>query len=460
MTFTFTLTATTPGSVAWTATTTADGPVSSVGAVTPVVTVQPKAVLTATPSTSWASVCPGGLYQYTLTVGNAAAAAQATGVTPTFSLAGTSAGSSFTGPVPASANIAGGASQAFVWDVTAGGVGTVLTTASVTGQDINAGWNVGAPLPLGAASATVPVLSNAVLAVTVGAPVSGTLSVGQANQVTVRVSNTGGYDATLTGLALGDAGAGGTFGVQSPGLPVTVTQTGVAVFTVAYTPVGAGPVTFSATADGTSCGALPSTLGSRTILAEPAASLSGTVYLSATTLVVGQILTITLDVQNTGGADAAGVTPNVTLLGTAGASLVSGPVPATAALAGSGGAAVSFVWTYQVTTAGTLNVSAAAAGTDGNSLAAAGTGAVAAGSTVQVISPAALQIVSLAVARAPSAPVGGLLLATLTVSNPGNLTATVYAVVVSEVMTSAGMVSPRSILSPPLPRVLAAGAST
>ena len=93
VTFTFTLTATTPGSVAWTATTTADGPVSSVGAVTPVVTVQPKAVLTATPSTSWASVCPGGLYQYTLTVGNAAAAAQATGVTPTARSTGPARGS-------------------------------------------------------------------------------------------------------------------------------------------------------------------------------------------------------------------------------------------------------------------------------------------------------------------------------------------------------------------------------
>jgi len=368
VTFTFTLTASAPGSAAWTATATADGPLSSAGATGPLVTIQPAASLSAAASASVSGACPGGGFQYTLTVSNATGAAQADAVTPTFSLAGTSAGASAGGPAPASASLPGGASQAFVWNVTAGGAGTVIATASATGQDANAGWNTGAPATAGALSATVTVQSAATLSVAIAAPPSGTLIAGQPSTIAVVVTNAGGADAVLTSAVIGVTnGAGGTFTGPSPA-SLTVSATASGVFTFTYTPPAgfAGPAALSATVSGTSCGALAAA-GAGMLPVEPPPSqlvVTGLTLSPGPVVAVGSVIAATLTVANPGGrsATAYGLTVAEATSAPGELSARGTTLPVLPVVLGPG-ANATFGWSYTVLGCGTLSVSAAVSGT-------------------------------------------------------------------------------------------------
>ncbi|MBF5042035.1 hypothetical protein FGE12_06485 [Aggregicoccus sp. 17bor-14] len=96
---------------------------------------------------------------------------------------------------------------------------------------------------------------------------------------------------------------------------------------------------------------------------ERAAALVATLAASPPVVSEGQLLTLTLQVQNTGDATALSVEPGSPALGgSAGLGLVSGPTPASASVAG--GASQSFRWTYRASTSGTATLQVGASGTD------------------------------------------------------------------------------------------------
>jgi hypothetical protein len=83
---------------------------------------------------------------------------------------------------------------------------------------------------------------------------------------------------------------------------------------------------------------------------------------AATTVDVGDSITVTMRVTNTGTASETGVTPSaLTLGGTGSATLSSGPSPASATIAG--GDSQDFTWTYTAASAGTVTFSGSATGT-------------------------------------------------------------------------------------------------
>jgi len=93
-----------------------------------------------------------------------------------------------------------------------------------------------------------------------------------------------------------------------------------------------------------------------------AASLTASLAFSCGTAFVGGPLDARLVVTNTGNGRAAGVTPSIAI--TAGSSLVShqsGPVPADVVVL-AGGTSVTFVWTYTVLAAGTIQFAASVVG--------------------------------------------------------------------------------------------------
>jgi flagellin-like protein len=90
------------------------------------------------------------------------------------------------------------------------------------------------------------------------------------------------------------------------------------------------------------------------------AALTGSFAAPLTSTVnIGDIITVTLHVTNTGSASATAVTPGaLTLGGTGSATYVSGPSPASATIVGGG--SQDFTWTYTAATSGTVTFSGSA----------------------------------------------------------------------------------------------------
>jgi hypothetical protein len=222
-----------------------------------------------------------------------------------------------------------------------------------------------------------------------------------------------------------------------------------------FTVGAAGAHVFSTTATGTTCGALPvSALAGASLNAVAASALSGTVLVTpAGPVAVGQLLVVSLTVNNTGGAAANGVVPAVTPSGAAG--VFAGPVPA-GPVAIAGGANRTFVWTFTAMGAGAAAFAAAAAGTDANSGLTVNMPATAAPATL-VLAPAALVIDSIALTPGPNVRFTATLTATVVVRNTGQEDATVTALV--RAPTDASVLILQSAPSVVPPFALAGGAS-
>lgn len=442
--FSWTVDANTIGSIAWSGTATADGPVSSAVAGSAAGTVVRAANLVARVTVNPNNACAGQSYDVVVTVSNTgSAAAEGFSVRP-FRIEGaaTDNAAGAVGSPPVS--LAGGTGQSFTWVYTAAGaagMGTYSTTA--TGDDANAKT----PVLSNVSAATVSEAGAAVLEGIV-ATVPSTVSTGQTFQVRFTVTNTGGTNATGVVPKLA-ADAGVTY-VSGPA-PASVATLGPGenrTFAWQYTASAVGAVNFTATVDGDDCNAsaiTDSAGGAVTILA--AANLVATMWLDTSLLVAGATVTATMTVTNTGAAAANGVVP---VLGIAGVPVTpSGPVPASASIAGGGNAV--FVWTFVATGPGTGNFTGGVSGTDALS----GLVVSSAGITspdFRSLAPATIAP-SIVLTSVGAVAIGRTVTATVTLVNTGEDAATLA---VTHTVTGAGTLGNASVASP-VPVVIAGG---
>jgi hypothetical protein len=203
--------------------------------------------------------------------------------------------------------------------------------------------------------------------------------------------------------------------------PLDLEMDSSTVFRWTTTATGAGEVAFTVTVTGTDSGfggPLTAVATGSVIVQAPAglsASLSAPVGGC-----VGWPLTVTMDVLNTGEANALGVAGSATLMveGTSSADLVSRAVGVTALTGGSG---ATFTWTYVPSTTGTLAFTGTATGTDGNAGWPIGTGPIVSG-TVLIVAPAVLAAAGSG-PSGPPVPAGQWLTVALAVTNTGGLPA-------------------------------------
>ncbi|OGQ93182.1 MAG: hypothetical protein A2284_05555, partial [Deltaproteobacteria bacterium RIFOXYA12_FULL_61_11] len=167
-----------------------------------------------------------------------------------------------------------------------------------------------------------------------------------------------------------------------------------------------------------------------TILVQTPARLQSTLTATPTPLSEGQTLTVQHLVTNLGEATARTVLPGTPILSGQGhATLVSGPLPASADLAG--GQAQVFSYTYATTSgsAGTLTFSAVANGTDAN-VATAVSSQTASSGVVTIQSPAKLEVLAVLSTKAKLSLGQRNVPVTVSVRNPGQA---------SVAITSAGL---------------------
>lgn len=329
------------------------------------VTIQtPAALSIASFNANATSTCLGESYAVYLRVNNTGQAA-ATAVSPTL---WTASGPGLPGPAPASAAIAGGGNVVFTWTITSLAPGAVAYTATVAGLEAN----LGTPVVIGpTAGPGVTVVSPAVLAAAVAAPP--TANTGLGVTVTFTVTNTGGGSAT--GVTVSATSLTGTLSAFAPS-GVTIAGGFAQTFSATYTPAVAGANWFSVTATGLGCAGPIAAGVTGGLTGTSPAALSGTLIVTAPasgTEVVGGTIVVRLDVTNTGGAAASGVTPGaMTVFGGVGGAL-AGPLGSNTAYLNSG-ATATFIWNLSPAAAGTASFQVAANGTDVNSAAGVGTG--------------------------------------------------------------------------------------
>ena len=296
----------------------------------------------------------------------------ATGVIPSaLTIGGTSGATYVAGPNPTSQDIPAGEQRQFTWGYTAGATsGTLDFTGSASGTDSVSGT----PISTGSeTSNTATVQLKAALSSSIS-PDKTTVSTGQTFTVTMTVDNTG--EARANNVAPSALTLGGTSSatlVSGPN-PTSIYINGGTQqqFTWTYQAGGSvGTVNFTGNASGTDANSgLTASSGSSTssdVTIEIAGALTSSIAPETATVNTGQYFTVTMTVDNTGGAYVNNVAPSVlTLGGTSSATLVSGPDPAGAAIPGSG--QQLYTWTYQAGgSAGTVNFTGNASGTDANS---------------------------------------------------------------------------------------------
>lgn len=412
--------------------------VATSSVVSPRLLVQTPAALSATLTATPSVVNLGDVIAVTLTVSNGGGA-EAAAVAPSLSFA--PAGALTPGPAPASASIAGGGQQRFSYRFTAAQAGAVAFTAAASGSDANSG----ALLQSGSVTASVTVQRaaslSAVLAlpagpVDTGQPFAVTMTVQNGGDSTARAVSPGALSPTLAGLTLLSGPTPGSVDLAG-GASVT--------FSFSYSAGSPGALTLSGTASGTDAvnGAPVSApvATSASLLVQAPAALSGTLSLAPAQVSLGQTLTLSLRVTNSGGAAALQVAPAAPTPSRAGAAtLLGSPAAQTIPAGGS----VTFAWTFRADSPGPLSFTGFAAGTDANSGAAVSTGNVSSGTSV--LQAAAALAASLQVAPAV-ADVGQAVTVTLSVSNSGGATA--QAVVPSLTLSPAvsATVSPPSVAS-------------
>lgn len=344
--------------------------------ITPDVTVQKKPVLTETIAATPASVSYGQTVTVSMTISNTGTATANTVTPSALTIGGTSSGAALlSGPTPASANIAGGANQVFTWTYSAGGTsGTLNFAGNAAGTDAN-----NATYPVSSTSKTtnnVTVQSASALTSSIGvSPAS--LATGYAITVSMTVNNTGQGTANSVApsvLTLGGSSGDATLASGPTPASANIIGGGNQVYTWTYT-AGAtlGSVNFTGNVSGTDANtgspvsSSANASGNVTILGSASIATSITV---PPNVITNSLITVTMNITNSGSGAATNVTPStLTLGGTSIANYTSGPTPASiATLNGSGGTG-SFTWTYTASSdVGTVDFTGNASGTDQNTL--------------------------------------------------------------------------------------------
>ncbi|MGQ0505791.1 MAG: hypothetical protein ACT4TC_10785 [Myxococcaceae bacterium] len=191
------------------------------------------------------------------------------------------------------------------------------------------------------------------------------VGVGQTFAVEARVTNPGAVvlkQVSVGALVSSGVGAVKILETASPSA-VDLAPLESQVFRFIYEATEAGALTLSTRASGRDELGFQrdSELGEVTVTFSGPPLLSVDSVTTAGIAAVGRDLTVTVRVTNGGQGPASNVAPvGVLLTGTASATLVSGPAPASAQL--SPGASAEFLSVYRLTAAGRLTVSAGAAG--------------------------------------------------------------------------------------------------
>ena len=306
---------------------------------------------------------------FTMTVTNTGTAA-VNGIVPSLTLSG--ATGTLGAPVPATiaslATTAPGNTGTFTWTFTSTTSGPVTATASATGTDALSLAQVTASTVV---SNILQVQTRALLSVTAFTAAPATVSIGQAVTVSMTVANTGGGSASLVAVALTPTGPAGTTCGVSGTPPTTIAGGGTGSFTWTCTPTVAGTLGFTATVNGRDASSntvlVPTVnaTATNTVVVVTRALLSVTAFTAApATVSIGQAVTVSMTVANTGGGSASLVAVALTPTGPAGTTCgVSGTPPTTIAGGGTG----SFTWTCTPTVAGTLGFTATVNGRDASS---------------------------------------------------------------------------------------------
>ena len=371
-TFSFTIHPTSAGSL--TLSTDATGkdansgaPVSAAAVVSPAVAVQPPAALTASIAAP-AVVNLGDTFTLSLTVVNSGGAG-ANGVTPGApGIVPAGSATILAGPAPASAFLAGGASQIFTWTMRAAALGALGVSGSAAGNDANTAQALSAST---STPATITVQTAAALGATVSVPGSA-VNVGQPFSVVVTALDTGGASAVSVVPQVTVSGTS-TAVLSSGPTPASATIAGQAnqAFTLQYTASTPGSLTFSAApsgTDGTSGTTVTSaTATSTAVTVQTPSALAATLAVGAA-IALNDNFPVTLTVSNSGQALVTGLSPSnpsIATVSTGSATLLSGPVPA-GPVTLAGGASQTFRWTFNASAVGTVGFASSASGVDAN----------------------------------------------------------------------------------------------
>ena len=349
-----------------------EGTITSNVAKSPDIYVEDKANLSLGISASPSTVNVSQTINIVITLTNTGTA-DAFNVIPSITPSGSAGPTIDTGPSPSSATIRGGKSQQFSFTAHATTDGTAVFTG-----DLSSGIDENSNLSLSVTSAqdSVSVLSPPSYAMTSSITATPT-AVNTANTITVTmtVQNTGG--SMLSNVIPSTLTIGGTSSDASlstgptPGSVSSLSAGSSQNFVWTYTSgTTLGTINFTGNASATQSSSTSSSSNDITLQAA-AAALSSSIAVSPSAVLTNATITVTMTVNNiatSGGASATSVSPSIlTLSGTSGeANLLTGPTPGSATIAA--GSAQNFVWTYQAgTTAGTINFTGNATGTDGNS---------------------------------------------------------------------------------------------
>lgn len=311
--------------------------------------------LVATATASAAEVNEGQPFTVTLEIENRGGADAL--VTPALVASGTAV--AVTPPGPGTLLVGAGTSATATWPLAAPASGTAALFLSAPGVDLNSG----AEVPAASASVDVRVDRPALLVTTASAPAK--VSAGQLLVVTVKVENTG--DAAADVAASLDVS--GTAGLETqPPQADAVPGGDFRTFQWTFPTAASGIASFAARVAGTDAndGAPLAGAAGATTTVQRGAALAGRAAAAPTAVGPGGAIDVTLEVWNDGEATAIGVRPDPPILTGAGATLVSGPTPASADLAG-GAVPATFRWTYQAPASGELAFTIQAHGLDENS---------------------------------------------------------------------------------------------
>ncbi len=288
-------------------------------------------------------------------------------------------------------------------------IGTDAETGSVVSTDTADApfvWNVLAPAEFTLGTPTLP----------------STITRGQAFTVTVPVTNTGDNSASSISSSLGFSGSGLNVSPRSNPTSLAAGASGNFIFDItseAGASTGSRTVSFSI--DGTddnSSGAInasDSSLATVTVQTAPQLSITG-LSASRTLVSVGQVTTVTVTVQNDGGASIDFTAQDLVLSGT------GFGVPSlfeSKTLAG-GGSTTTFAFSLTANSAGTVTVTGATfTATDANTAGAVPVVSNASSSVaIEAQDPASLDITGITVSRTPIST-GQTVLATVTIRNDG-----------------------------------------
>ncbi len=327
-------------------------------------TEPPTGALAAAASVSATALISGALAQVTLTVTNWGGAAVAN-LDPKLEI---NSGSSFllpvSGPIPINlSSLPAGSATNFVWTFSVSGSGTSRLTSTVTGTDSGLGVALFA-----AGSVSIRVLERASLEGAL-ATQPGTAYIGTYFTISITVTNTGDIVANAVTPAM-ELNSGGAFVSPATGpLPAGPVEIGpnssqTFVWTYSVTAEGAFSFTVSVTGKDGIGGDILVSRSASVSSAWPAALSSALTVAPISPegeIGVGQWLTIELDVSNTGASPAYSVTGEVTQSGTGVLTFIGysiGPVTLDP------GDSTTFIWTYSVSGAGTIDLSVSASGQD------------------------------------------------------------------------------------------------